>query len=558
MPASAPRSITCVSRGRSTGASFDAMSTSARSPSILPGESFASPTRVPSAIDVSDSRSGPRRLGVPDRRSRIASSSALSSTAPADWLSASARSANGERGLVVCGSHFIHSSSFAQAGSTIAAVTNSFGACSPKSCTPRPRSTSAARCRGPAMPIAPELGSSSTNGTSSIVLVARAELVDLPGVAGDAALVGRLLDRVATPCPADAEPQREEVPVLGPAGPQQRAEPHRLLVHRRHGGRLGVPALALDDRLAREAVLEILDLGLERLDLEAQLLALLRALADEVAEHHQRREGDDEQRVRAPREGERREPEHHRRGDHRPREQPRLGLGRHGRMPVLRARVPHLDARRPVEHEGAAAFEHGVGRGIRAGHDRERHLGVADRDDLAGDHADPLHEPAVDEQPVRGVEVDELHALVDLDPRVPLRHERVGEDHVDAGVASDHAVAAAQRNSRPASGPLRTCMIAAAAPSPHDRGAGRMRDDRRIEARADRRVADEQVGRSTTGSLEVGGATARVSAACGARASCDDSGSLSAIARAMSSTVAVESAVTTTSTVRRPGVGVRA
>ena len=49
-------------------------------------------------------------------------------------------------------------------------------------------------------------------------------------------------------------------------------------------------------------------------------------------------------------------------------------------------------------------------------------------------------------------------------------------------------------NSRPASGPLRTCMIAAAAPSPPTAPRGACGDDGRVEARADRRVADEQVG----------------------------------------------------------------
>ncbi len=57
MPASAPRSITCVSRGRSTGASFEAMSTSARSPSTLPGE-----RRLPDARAERH-----RRVGLPQR-----------------------------------------------------------------------------------------------------------------------------------------------------------------------------------------------------------------------------------------------------------------------------------------------------------------------------------------------------------------------------------------------------------------------------------------------------------------------------------------------------------
>ena len=47
--------------------------------------------------------------------------------------------------LDVCGSHFIHSSSADHARSTIAAVMTSFGACSPNSCTPIDRTTSAAR-----------------------------------------------------------------------------------------------------------------------------------------------------------------------------------------------------------------------------------------------------------------------------------------------------------------------------------------------------------------------------------------------------------------------------
>ena len=87
---------------------------------------------------------------------------------PADWLSASANSAKGLRVLVVCGSHFSQSSCCDHAGSTIAVAMSSFGAWSPNSCTPTPRRTSAARWTGPAMPSAPELGSSSTIGTSSI------------------------------------------------------------------------------------------------------------------------------------------------------------------------------------------------------------------------------------------------------------------------------------------------------------------------------------------------------------------------------------------------------
>ena len=160
--------MSCVRRGRSTGASAETMSTSAISPSPVRGVvSIASPTWAPSAIEVSASLSGPRRVGEPDRRSRIASSRALRSAVPADWLSASANSAKGLRVLVVCGSHFSQSSCCDQAGSTIAVTMSSFGAWSPNSCTPTPRTTSAARWTGPAMPSAPELGSSSTIGTSS-------------------------------------------------------------------------------------------------------------------------------------------------------------------------------------------------------------------------------------------------------------------------------------------------------------------------------------------------------------------------------------------------------
>ncbi len=107
-------------------------------------------------------------------------------------------------------------------------------------------------------------------------------------------------------------------------------------------------------------------------------------------------------------------------------------------------------------------------------------LGVADGDDLPGDDAHALHEAAVDEEPVRRVEVDELDALVDLDARVPLGDERVGEHDVDAdGSRPIGAVAAAQRELAPGLG---------AAAHAHDRGRGavaaggargRVRDDRR-------------------------------------------------------------------------------
>ena len=94
--------------------------------------------------------------------------------------------------------------------------------------------------------------------------------------------------------------------------------------------------------------------------------------------------------------------------------------------------VARLDARAAVEQQGAAAFEHRVGRGRReAGHDPRTTSSVSPSvNRLAGDHAQALHAPAVDERAVRGVEVDELDGLVDLDPRVPLRDERVGEDDV--------------------------------------------------------------------------------------------------------------------------------
>ena len=259
---------------------------------------------------------------------------------------------------------------------------------------------------------------------------------------------------------------------------------------------------------------------------------------------------DDQQRERSQRDRVDRHAHEDGRHDHGPREQARIRLARHRRLRVLRAGVPHLDARRPVEHQRAAAFQHRiVGRPL--GLERGEHdLGVAEDDRLAGHRAHALHLSAVDEDAVRRVEVDDLDAArAHLDAGVALGDERVGEHEVDARTsASDDRVArSAARRGAPRRGPS----------APRARAAGAVEADERARAVSATTAAlkPDPIGASpmresagsTTGSFEVGGATASVSAPVDT-GSPDAAGSFCAMAAATSPTVAVASAVITMST----------
>src|SRR5699024_3233480 len=123
-------------------------------------------TTVPYCIGVQVSENGPRGSGFFPAR-RTYSSRALSSAVAAGAESASGSDLNGLVSLVVCGSHFTHSSSPAHSESVKATVTTSFGSCVLSSCVARPRGVYAAGPVGPAIPIDPTADSDSSTGTSS-------------------------------------------------------------------------------------------------------------------------------------------------------------------------------------------------------------------------------------------------------------------------------------------------------------------------------------------------------------------------------------------------------
>ena len=101
--------------------------------------------------------------------------------------------------------------------------------------------------------------------------------------------------------------------------------------------------------------------------------------------------------------------------------------------------------------------------------------------------------------------------------------------------------------SRPASGPLMMRITAAAEVVVPGR-AGAWATTATLKPEPIGASPMSRSGSSTTGSVDVGGATASVSVECAASPRSDEAGSVSATARARSSTVAVESAVTTMST----------
>jgi hypothetical protein len=123
-------------------------------------------------------------------------------------------------------------------------------------------------------------------------------------------------------------------------------------------------------------------------------------------------------------------------------------------------------------------------------------LGVAEGESLARDHPQALHEAAVDDDAVGGVEVDELDGGADLDACVALGDERVVQDDVVARGSPDREVAARQLElaAREGSRDGVEDRRGRRAGTPRRDVVGTEVDHRGDEARADRGVADEHVG----------------------------------------------------------------
>ena len=261
----------------------------------------------------------------------------------------------------------------------------------------------------PATPITPTLCSDSTTGTPSISRYRSRSRSTRSTYSGSASGTSARLIVVRDSRDGGAQAHAEEVPVLRPPRPEHGPEPHGLLEDDRDGRHLGVAHLALPRPLAVEHLFELLELALEDLGLLAQPLADLGLLRDEVAEQHERRQRDHQQRSRLPRDREDAEPEDDRRDEHRPREEPGDRVLRHPRLGKLLADVPRLDPRAAVEQQRSAALEDRLGLDRREVlHHPDDQVGVAERESLAGDHAQTLDAPAVHDDAVRRVEIDDL------------------------------------------------------------------------------------------------------------------------------------------------------
>ena len=292
MPASAPRSITCVSRGRSTGASFEAMSTSARSP--------VDPARR--VVRLADPRAERHRgVGLPERpaaarRARQPLEDRLLERAEqrgAGGLAVGQREV-GERGARARGVRQpLHPLELLRPRG----VDDRGGDDLVRGVQPEELHAEAAQHVGGEVPRPGDADRARARQQLDErhvvdVLVARAAACRPAGRSGrcragplDSWIVLRLRAR-PTPSRSARKFQCSGRRVQS-SGPSRIACSYTVATAGASACRRSRSTTVSRAR----RVLEVLDLGLERLDLEAQLLALLRALADEVAEHHQRRRG---------------------------------------------------------------------------------------------------------------------------------------------------------------------------------------------------------------------------------------------------------------------------
>jgi len=167
--------------------------------------------------------------------------------------------------------------------------------------------------------------------------------------------------------------------------------------------------------------------------------SLLEVLIEPRADHQQGAEGDE--RDGHPILGHREQhPAHHQRRDHRqPGEASAFDLG--GRLGQRQLPRPA-----PPEHP-RRTDEVDIGRGgvDGAGELHGDHV-VAEGHQIPRLHGDPLDPDAAHDHAVGGVRVDHLDAVPDLDARVPLGDERVGQLDVTVGGAANRGRAHRQRN----------------------------------------------------------------------------------------------------------------